>query len=148
MKQEELDKTLQEIRHSFMVYRNGMVADALRKSNYPYTLIYGLQLPQLSTIAKGYKKDLDLAHSLWNDTETRESRLLAAYLFPENEIKIETVFDLLKSLKTKEEAEILSFRLLRFLPFAVDLSSEFENGNNENELATYCLQLLKRSLGD
>ena len=39
---------LKEIKHQFMAFRNGIVADALRKAGYDYKVIFGLQLPQLT----------------------------------------------------------------------------------------------------
>lgn len=95
-----------------MVYRNGIVADALRPGT-PYSVIFGLQVPQLAGIARAHPQDPDLAMALWNDSKVRESRLLAVYLLPPAETTIETALALARSVQTREEADMLAFRLLK-----------------------------------
>lgn len=101
-----------------MAYRNGIVADTLRSAGMDcYRIIFGLNMPQLTQIAKQYGKDKALAQTLWSDTGVRESRLLAAYLFPADDITLQEAEALMNSVQTQEEADILAFRLLRYLPF-------------------------------
>lgn len=137
--------TLKEIRHQFLVYRNGMVADALKKAGYPYNLIYGLQLPQLNLIAKNLVSDYSLAMSLWQQKDVRESRLLSFFLFPKEEMTLDIALSLINSLQTPEEADILNFKLLRFLPFAAELAAIPDNQNN-NPFFAYCLNQLRHFL--
>ena len=115
---------LKDIKHEFLAYRNGIVADTLRKAGFPHKIIFGLQLPQLSEIAGRQTPSLELANALWSDNEVRESRLLACYLFPRDEVAEEMALDLANSVRTNEEADILTFRLLRHLPFAEELRNK------------------------
>lgn len=113
---------LKEIKHLFMTYRNGIVADTLRKAGEPFGVIFGLQLPQLSEIARQTGKSAELADSLWADSNVRESRLLACWVYPPEEISMEKAVALASGVITREEADILAFRLLRYLPFAAPLA--------------------------
>ena len=49
------------VKHLFMTYRNGIVADTLRKAGLPFGVIFGLQLPQLSGIARDIPHDIHTA---------------------------------------------------------------------------------------
>ena len=116
-----LADTVRDIKHKFMVYRNGIVADSLRKAGYPYQVIFGLQLPQLTAIAREIPEEVDrheLANVLWADREVRESRLLAPYLYESARLTLDDALALAKDVRTPEEADILAFRLLRHHPSA------------------------------
>ena len=136
---------MRNIKHQFMAFRNGIVADALRQAGMPYSIIFGLQLPQLSEIARSIDPDdkAQLAQELWADTNVRESRLLAAYLFPLSMPEDEAVA-VAKSVLTREEADILAFRFLRRLPYAAELAARLEA--LPDQLPNYCAAALRRNL--
>ncbi len=127
-----------------MVFRNGIVADTLRNAGMPYHIIFGLQLPQLSQIARSITPSVSIAKELWEDKNVRESRLLACYLFPKEEVSQDLALELARSVQTPEEADILCFRLLRYLPFAPALAAELED--SDNPTVTYCSKALRRNL--
>lgn len=104
---------LQPIKKDFFVFRNGIVADTLRKAGMPHKVIFGLQIPQIAAIAKALTPSSELAEALWNDSEVRESRILATYLFPVDEMSLEKAIWLLGSVRTQEESDMLAFRLLK-----------------------------------
>ena len=116
--------SISEIKHKFFAYRNGVVADALRRSGMPYRMIFGVDIPTLSTIARDTGYDETLADQLMADTEVRESRLLSFYLFDPEKLPLEKAVMICKSVQTREEADILAFRLLRRLPYAQELLQE------------------------
>ena len=138
-------ETIKQIKHQFMVYRNGIVADTLRDAGMPYHVIFGLQLPQLAQIARSVAPSLSLANDLWADDKVRESRLLACYLFPKESITLEQALALARSVQTVEEADIICFRLLRYLPFAEQLVAEIPVGT-DNPSVKYCATALRRNL--
>ena len=138
-------ETIKQIKHQFMVYRNGIVADTLRDAEMPYHVIFGLQLPQLAQIARSVAPSLSLANDLWADDKVRESRLLACYLFPKESITLEQALALARSVQTVEEADIICFRLLRYLPFAEQLVAEIPVGT-DNPSVKYCATALRRNL--
>ena len=104
--------------------RNGIVADTLRKSGCPYRLIYGVNLPQLTEIASMTEKSEKLAQELWDDMDLRESRLLAAMLFPIESITMEKARRMVDSFKWQEDADITCFKLFRNTNFASSLAHE------------------------
>ena len=114
---------MKTVKHGFMTYRNGIVADALRKSGQPYSIIFGLQLPQLSQIARELEPSVDLGRALWSDRNVRESRLLAAWLFPVEALSEDEALAMARDVRTREEADILAFRLLRRHPAADIIAS-------------------------
>lgn len=135
---------LKKIKHQFITYRNGIVADTLRKAGMNYNIIFGLQLPQLAAIAREYEPSMELAMQLWDDKNVRESRLLACYLFPAKEMTEQHSLEIAESVQTKEEADILCFRLLRRLPFAEKLASILKT--SASPLSAYCGDALIRNL--
>lgn len=134
---------LREIKQRFFAFRNGILADALRKQ-YPYGVIFGLQIPQIAEIARSLTPSLDLARSLWADENVRESRILATYLFPPEETDMATALSLASAIKTVEEADMLAFRLLKRLPFASQLREAMES---RNDISEYMKKTLDNHLG-
>ncbi len=118
-----MDDQIREIKHQFMTYRNGVIADTLRKAGMPYSLIFGLQLPQLSEIARSVPHTEELADKLWEDKNVRESRLLACWIYDPATLPMEKAMRLASETITREETDILCFRLLRNLPYAAELLS-------------------------
>lgn len=123
---------MKEIKHQFFIYRNGALAETLHRCGMPYKLIFGLNLPQISDIAAQTKTRLnngdcgelsahEMANKLWSDRDVRESRLLACYLFDSNIMQMEDAIKMATDVRTQEEADILSFRLLRYLSYAQEL---------------------------
>ena len=130
---------MKKIKHLFFTYRNGAVADTLRRYGLPHKVIFGLEIPRISEIARGLKPSEELATELWNDSEVRESRLLATYLFPIESMTRERALELASDCRTQEEADMLAFRLLKCLPFAAELLQQLEN-ESESEKATKALR--------
>ena len=131
---------LQSIKKDFFVFRNGIVADTLRKAGMPHKVIFGLQIPQIAAIAKDLTPSSELAEALWNDSEVRESRILATYLFPVDEMSLEKATLLLGSVRTPEESDMLAFRLLKRLPFASEILKEAEKDPGIPEYAVASLR--------
>lgn len=107
---------MKEIKHLFFTYRNGAVADTLRRYGMPYKVIFGLEIPRIAEIARGLEPSAGLADKLWEDREVRESRILATYLFPVSETDIEKAVRLAADTRTQEEADMLAFRLFKRMP--------------------------------
>lgn len=130
---------LKEIKQQFFAFRNGMLADTLR-TLYPYKIIFGLNVPQLAEIYRNIGTDASLASLLWEEKHVRESRLLACYLFDVQSMDEETVMKLIADVQTQEEADMLSFRLLKHLPFAKEILDKTASADCEPE------RLVARSL--
>lgn len=120
-----------------MAYRNGIVADTLRGAGMDcYNIIFGLNVPQLAHIAGTIVPSLEIAEALWADVKVRESRLLATYLFPKEKVDKALAVRLMDEVQTQEEADMLAFRLLRYLPFLPELK-ESANGYAAVALSRY-----------
>lgn len=136
--------TMKEIKHLFFTYRNGIVADTLRKAGYPYKTIFGLEIPRLAEIAGTQKPSMELADALWADRDVRESRVLACYLFPLGEMTPEKCMALASDVQTREEADMLAFRVFKRLPFAADLLRAF--GEGDADALKVCAKALRPHL--
>ena len=111
--------------------RNGIVADTIRRGGLQYKMIFGLNLPQIADIADNLPHTRELAEELWADVRTRESRLLSPMLYPREELTRERAAGLLSEAQTTEVADILCHRLLRHMPFALDLAIEAATSPDE-----------------
>lgn len=112
---------LKEVKKEFLSFRNGIVADALRKGGIPHKYIFGLQLPQIREIAARAGEDSGLARTLWEDSDCRESRLLAPFLFKQEELAEEEALVMIQETRCQEELDILVFGLMRHLPYFKNL---------------------------
>lgn len=111
----------QEIRKEFFAYRNGIIAEQLRAAGDPHTMIMGCQLTDVIAIAGRYEKSAELAQELWDDVNHRECRMAATMLYPTHDFKMETALAWCHSVESTEIADVLCHRLLRHLPYAVEL---------------------------
>lgn len=110
---------LKEVKQQFFALRNGLLADSLRKqASLPHKLIFGLNIIQLRTLAVKIGRDSNLAATLWDDSDCRESRLLAPMIQPEPQA------GWLAEVRTPEEADILCHASLRHHPRALELVQE------------------------
>lgn len=140
-----MQEIIKNIKHQFMTYRNGAVADSLRAAGINcYRIIFGLNVPQLSQISATLPHTMELAEWLWNDSGVRESRLLATYIFPTEYIDMQYAQALINSLQTYEEADMLCFRLLKRLSFARRLADTYANADS---IQRYCSRMLLRHIG-
>jgi len=140
----ELSDKVKGIKREFFAYRNGMLADSLRNLGYPYTVIFGLNVPQLAGIWKDYGSDTRLADTLWEERHVRESRLMACYLFNPEEISEQKALTLALDVQTQEEADMLSFRLLKRLAFSRDILKRLSE--EEGDAASLSFRALSRHL--
>lgn len=133
-----MNRTLKDIKQRFFALRNGILADALRKQG-GHEMVFGLQIPQIAEIARDTEPSMELADILWNDRSVRESRLLATYLFPPEEVTISKALKLAADVITVEEADMLAFRLLKRLPYAKTLLEEVYTHPEITEYMKYTL---------
>ena len=127
---------MQNVKRRFFALRNGIVADTLRRAGDPHRIIFGLTLPQLAEIASSLTGDTAaIADDLWNNRSTRESRLLAPMLMVPGRVNMDKATGMFLDVMCAEEADILCHRLLRHLPFAMEMVEL--NRNSDNSLTRY-----------
>lgn len=136
---------VQAMKQAFFACRNGVVADALRAAGDPHRYIMGCQLTDVASIVSQFShfsqlsqdsrnsqqsqpsQDSFFAHlarALWTDRDHRECRMAATMLYPPNEFSQETAMEWARGVETSEMADVLCHRLLRKLPFALELADQ------------------------
>ncbi len=103
----------------------------MRRGGYGYKVVFGLQLPQLDSIASMTDRSAALAEELWADAATRESLLLAPMLYPPGEFTRAEALRWAGETPTTEVADILCLRLLRRLSYAGSLAAELACSRSE-----------------
>lgn len=114
--------TVQNIRKRLYAMRNGALADSLRAAGMPYRMIFGLNLPQITAIARDFSRDARLATELWNSGLTRECMLLAPMLYPVEDVDDVMARKWIAEVPTPEVADILCMKLLRYYSGAYQLA--------------------------
>ena len=143
---ENLSTYLSDIKKDFYRYRNGVLADSLKKIPGSKKYIFGLTAPQFMELAKKYPKDITLATELWKDKECRESRLLALYLMPNDVIEYNQAKGMILDVDNVEEGDFLAFRVLRYLPYAHKLLEKVEGEYSPNDTIGHCVIMFKKNL--
>lgn len=123
--------TLQQVKRYFFAMRNGIIADTLRKAGSPFRIIFGLNLPQLSEAARMFGPDDELADTLWKNTSTRESMLLAPMLVDRQSFTLERARQWIDTIPAAEVADVLCLKLLRNMPYAWVLARELVKARPE-----------------
>lgn len=113
-----------EVKRRIYALRNGVVADVLRRAGAPYRMVYGVNLPQLRSIAAETGSDCGLARRLWADAATRESVLLAPMVMPPDEFPIEEARQWLATAPSAEAVDVLCLCLLGHMPYVGQLADE------------------------
>ncbi len=121
----EPNETIKHIKQQFFVYRNGIVADNLRRAGDAHPVIFGLNIPQLQIIAKEVGTNKEVAIDLWTNSSSRESRMIAPMVYPPEEMQFEDACNWINSIENTEIADNLCHKLLRRLPFAESLVMEY-----------------------
>ena len=110
------------MRKEFFAFRNGIVADKLRKAGDPHGMIMGCLLVDITGIAQRTRETVDskeqlaaIASELWSDTNSRECRLAAPMLYPAEEMSQELAMQWCENVETTEVADNLCHKLLRHI---------------------------------
>ena len=144
---EETTRIIARIRKEFYALRNGMIADVLRKGGLEQKYIFGLQLPQIKEIADRFRPEdereaAETARSLWGDRDCREARLLACHLMPPSQTDKAEASRWASDVSSREESDIIAFRLLRYLPYAEDIAVALDA--TEETLKKYTASAIRR----
>lgn len=116
---------IREMRKEFFAYRNGIIADKLRKAGDPHPVIMGCLLADVMEIASRTRDAINdkaqcqaLARELWSDTNSRECRLAAPMLYPADLMLLDEALEWSQNIETVEIADNLCHKLLRNLTAA------------------------------
>ena len=118
------------IRKEFFAFRNGIIADKLRRAGDPHTIIMGCLLVDVINIARKFRDDIHdskeraaLAQELWNDTLSRECRLAAPMIYPPELMTHDLAMAWCQGIETVEVADNLCHKLLRHASDGMEISS-------------------------
>lgn len=111
---------MQRLKRRFFAMRNGVIADTLRRAGSPFSVVFGLNLPQIVEIAADVPPEEApaLAEALWRNRTTRESMLIAPMLMRREDVDAARAESMLRESPCAEVTDVLCHRLLRHLPFA------------------------------
>ena len=116
----EIQDNLRDLRKEFFAFRNGIVADKLRKAGDPHSMIMGCLLVDIIGITTRVRNDINnaeqlvaIANELWADTKSRECRLAAPMLYPAELMSLEMANAWCETVETVEIADNLCHKLLR-----------------------------------
>lgn len=133
---------MQRVKRRFFAMRNGALAKQMADyGGAKYQINFGLNLPQISEIARDFlpagaeiadlKNDFsqtDFARKLRENRSTRESMLIAPMLFPVEKLTFEEAITWARSVPTPEVADILCLKLLRNFGGATDIIATLLEG--------------------
>lgn len=122
---------MQQIKRKFYALRNGVTSDTLRKAGSPFKIIFGLNLPQLSQIAREEGYNHELARRLWENSTTRESQLLAPMLIDPATVTPDDAFSLIENAVSTEIIDNLCHKLLRHTNEAFELALNLSGSQSE-----------------
>ena len=114
---------LRELKQAFFAYRNGVVADRLRRAGDPHEFIMGCLLADLRQTVRPYSPNEALADALWAARRHRECRLAAPLVHPEV-MSRDKALSWCCDVQCAEEADVLCHGLLRRQSYAEELSRQ------------------------
>lgn len=103
---------------------NGIVSTSMREKGMGYRVNFGLTLPLIRNIAESYVPNAKLAHYLWKE-QVRESKMLATWLYPLNEMTPEIAQEWVEEIPYPEIADVCCMNLFAKLPFASQKAAEW-----------------------
>lgn len=110
------------MRKEFFAFRNGIVADKLRKAGDPHSIIMGCLLVDIQSIVKRQREAISndarlaaVASELWCDTQSRECRIAAPMLYPAPLMTAEEARKWCQEVESIEVADNLCHKLLRHI---------------------------------
>ena len=113
----EIKEQIKEIKQSFRLMMDGMVAASMRNKGVDYKLNWGATLPRLKAKAEEIGQNYDLAIALWKEN-VRECKILATMLMPAEKMLPEVADIWMEQTDCQEIAEQATFNLYQYLPYA------------------------------
>ena len=113
----DINQQVKEIKQSFRLMMDGMVAKSMRDKGLEYKLNWGATLPRLREKADEIGKNYDLAIALWKEN-VRECKVLATMIMPAERMWPEVADIWMEQTPNLEIAEQAAFNLYQYLPYA------------------------------
>ena len=132
---EDVRDKVKEIKQSFRLMMDGVVAQSMRDKGLNYHLNWGATLPRLKAKAEELGPDYDLAIALWKEN-VRECKILATMLMPPEQMLPEVCDIWMEQMPSQEIAEQVAFNLWQYLPYAPEKAYQWIA--NDQELYQLC----------
>ena len=132
---EDVRDKVKEIKQSFRLMMDGVVAQSMRDKGLNYHLNWGATLPRLKAKAEELGPDYDLAIALWKEN-VRECKILATMLMPPEQMRPEVCDIWMEQMPSQEIAEQVAFNLWQYLPYAPEKAYQWIA--NDQELYQLC----------
>ncbi|MCD7709959.1 MAG: DNA alkylation repair protein [Porphyromonadaceae bacterium] len=129
-----VDAQIKEIKCRFRQAMNGVISASMREKGILYPVNFGLTLPLLKKIADSYPRERKLAERLWKEP-VRESKMLATWLYPPQEMDKETACRWVKETPYPEIADLCCMNLFPYIAQAKEVATTCIR--QENEIANY-----------
>lgn len=113
----DINQQVKEIKQSFRLMMDGMIAKSMRDKGLEYKLNWGATLPRLREKADEIGKNYDLAIALWKEN-VRECKVLATMIMPAERMLPEVADIWMEQTPNLEIAEQAAFNLYQYLPYA------------------------------
>ena len=117
MTNELIQEQVKEIKQSFRLMMDGVVAQSMREKGLCYHLNWGVTLPRLQQKSEEFGKNYDLAIALWKEN-VRECKILASLMMPAEKMLPDVCDIWMEQVPSQEIAEQLAFNLWQYLPYA------------------------------
>lgn len=138
------ENILREIKSSFRQAMNADLSNSMRAHGLKYRVNFGVPSPRIRLIAERFEPGTELATYLWNE-DVRESKMLATYLFPKEEMTPELAKEWIKQIPYPEIADQATMNLFSALSFAPELI-DWCFASNEKMIAYTGMRLQMRLL--
>lgn len=111
------DNKRRQIKNCFRQAMNADLSNSMRAHGLVYKMNFGVPSPRIKLIAEQFTPDAGDATYLWNE-DVRESKMLATYLFPKEEMTPELADEWSQTITYPEIADQACMNLFVHLPFA------------------------------
>ncbi|MEG1587386.1 MAG: DNA alkylation repair protein [Bacteroidales bacterium] len=129
------DNKRRQIKNCFRQAMNADLSNSMRAHGLNYRMNFGVPSPRIKLIAAQFEANADDAVYLWNE-DVRESKMLATYLFPKEEMTPDLATEWAQQIPYTEIADQACMNLFVHLPFASQLAMEWIHSANEMVIYT------------
>lgn len=133
--EQHIEEKIKEIKKSLRLAMNGVVSTLQRRQGLNYKINFGVEIPRIKELAAKYKKEKQLANSLWKEN-IRECRILAILIMPVEEFTKDDADCWIATAQYTELADQLSMHLLSRIPNAAEYALSWAQG--EESITAYC----------
>lgn len=130
MTQEEIQDKLKDIKKSFRLVMDGVIAQSMRDKGLGYHINWGASVPRLKSMAREIGKDYGLAIALWKEN-VRECKILATLVMPAEDMEPDMADLWMEQTDSVEIAEMASMNLYQYMSFAAEKAYQWIASDKE-----------------